>query len=110
MNKFVTGNGEIKRAAISGAAANNELVAAVAGKKIRVLALTVIALTSVGIRFEDGSGGTALTGVMTVADNGAIAFSYTPMGWFETSVNTALNMELSGTVQVSGALIYQEVD
>ena len=56
----------VKRAKIDGATSgNNTLVAAVTGKKIRVLALTATMTgTAVTIRFEDGAGGTALTGQM----------------------------------------------
>ena len=106
-------NLEIKRAAISGATSgDNTLVTAVTGKKIRVLSLVAIADTDVKIRFEDGAGGTALTGRMdcgTAGDSGGFVLPFNPGGWFETSVATLLNMELTAAVQVSGCLTYQEV-
>jgi hypothetical protein len=56
---------EVKRAVINAASSDNTLVAAVTGKKIRVLAaLFTLAGTTPTARFESGTGGTALTGVM----------------------------------------------
>lgn len=100
---------EVKRAAISGATSgNNTLVAAVTGYKIRVLSLFIKAASSVAIRLEDGAGGAALTGVMTVADH--LILPHNPHGWVQTSAATLLNMELGGAIQVSGGLTYVEVE
>lgn len=107
----------IKRAAISGATSgDNTLVSAVTGKKIRVLALFLTVADAVTIRFESGAGGTALTGVMTVDHDPATGVTSNPFvlplnlaGWFETAAGSLLNMELSGAIQVSGALLYQEI-
>ena len=105
---------EIKHAAISGATSgNNTLVAAVTGKKIRVLSYTIIADSAVDARFEDGAGGTALSGQMllgTSSDSGGVIAPYSPVGHFETSAATLLNLELSAAVQVSGHLTYEEVE
>jgi len=103
----------IKYAAVSGATSgNNTLVAAVTGKKIRVLGLCIKAASAVAVRLEDGAGGTALTGVTSLVANGDLGWTL-PLnlaGWCETSAATLLNMELGGAVQVSGVLTYQEVD
>jgi hypothetical protein len=100
----------VKRAAIDGATSgNNTLVAAVTGKKIRVLALFVTMTgTAVTIRFEDGAGGTALTGQMGPTAGQTIVLPFNPVGWFETSDATLLNMELSGGQSVDGSLVYIE--
>lgn len=96
------------KAAISGATSgNNTLVAAAgAGNSIVVTSLFIVAAGDVDVRFEDGAGGTALTGVMSIAANSGFVLPHNPDGWFETSDNTLLNMELGGAVQVSGALNY----
>ncbi len=87
----------------------NTLVAAVAGKKIRVLAYAITAETAAGtFRFEDGAAGSALTGVMTIADNAAVVVPFNPVGWFETSAATLLNLETVG-VAAMGHLVYVEV-
>jgi hypothetical protein len=96
------------KAAVSGATSgNNTLVAAAgAGNSIVVTSLFIVAADDVDVRFEDGAGGTALTGVMSIAANSGFVLPHNPDGWFETSDNTLLNMELGGAVQVSGALNY----
>lgn len=103
-------NREIKYAVISGATSgNNTLVAAVTGKKIRVLSYAIVAAGAVTVRFESGADGTALSGVMSLAANGGLSCSFNEGGWFETAAATLLNMELGGAVQVSGHLSYIEV-
>jgi hypothetical protein len=100
-----------KFAAIDGATSgDNTLVAAVTGKKIRVLALFVIMTgTAVTIRFESGAGGTALTGQMQPTQGGGFVLAFNPVGWFETAAGSLLNMELSGAQSVDGSLVYVEV-
>lgn len=100
----------VKRAAISASTSgNNTLVAAVSGKNIRVVSAFFVVAADVDVRFEDGAGGTALTGVMSYKAGSGLVLPYNPTGHFETSDNTLLNLELGGAVQVSGALQYVEV-
>lgn len=99
-----------KYAAIDAASSgDNTLVAAVAGKKIRVVSVFIVAAGSVNVRFEDGAAGTALTGQMNLTTNSGFTLPFNPVGWFETSINTLLNLELSGAVSVDGCLTYVEV-
>ena len=92
-------------------AGDNTLVAAVASKKIRVTSLYLINghTSTQTIRFESGAGGTALSGQMVIAANGGFVLPYNPNGWFETAVNTLLNLELAGATTVDGSLTYIEV-
>ena len=79
------------------------------GKKIRVLALFITMTgTSVTIEFNDGAGGEKLTGSMGPTAGQTIVLPFNPVGWFETSDATLLNMELSGAQSVDGALTYIE--
>ena len=100
----------VKRAAIDAASSgNNTLVAAVTGKKIRVLALAITMTgTAVTIRFEDGAGGTALTGQRQPTQGQTVTLPFNPVGWFETSAATLLNLELGGAQSVDGVLVYIE--
>jgi len=100
----------VKRAVIDDASSgDNTLVAAVTGKKIRVLALVATMTgTAVTIRFEDGAVGTALTGQMGPTAGQTLVFPFNPVGWFETSDSTLLNMELGGAQSVDGVLVYIE--
>lgn len=86
---------------------DNEIVAAVTGKRIRVLAgsLTMTG-TAVTIRFESAAGGTALTGQMTPAQGQTISLPFCPVGHFETVAGQSLNLELGGAQSVDGWLVY----
>ncbi len=88
---------------------DNTLLAAVSAKKIRVLALFLVAAGTVNVRIESGAGGTALTGQMNLVANTGFVLPYNPVGWFETASNTLLNLELSAAISVDGALTYVEV-
>jgi hypothetical protein len=102
----------VKSAVIDNATSgDNTLVAAVTGKRIRVLAMiAVMTGTAVTIRFESGAGGTALTGQMQPTAGGGFVLPYNPIGWFETAASELLNMELGGAQSVDGVLRYVEID
>lgn len=89
---------------------DNTIIAAVAGKKIRVLGFFLVAGGTVVARFESDTGGTALTGQMTLAVNNVVASGFNPLGLFETVAGELLNLELSLAVSVDGALTYVLVD
>ena len=104
------GEGNIKYAKIDAASSgDNTLVAAVTGLKIRVLAAFMVSAGTVNVRFEDGAGGTALTGQMNLVANSGFTLPFNEVGWFETTAATLLNLELSGEVSVDGCLVYVEV-
>ncbi len=89
---------------------NNTLVAAVAGKKIRVQALCVIAGAAGNVYFTSNTGGTVIFGGSTnkinLAVNGGFVIPFSPPGWFETAVGEALIMNASSTGPFSGGLVY----
>lgn len=98
------------RAAINVAGSgNNTLVAAVAGRKVRVLAVALVPAAAVTARFESAANGSALSGQMPLAANADLVLPYNPAGWFETVTAELLNLELSGAVAVDGVLVYQTV-
>ncbi len=90
-------------------AATGTLVAAVAGKKIRVLALQMAAAGAVTVQAKSAAGGTALTGAISLATGVAHVLPFNPVGWFETVAAELLELALGGAVQVSGSLVYVEV-
>lgn len=99
-----------KFAAIAAASSgDNTLIAAVVSKKIRVLSYALVAAGAVTCRFEDGAGGTAKSGQMALAANGVLSVPFSPVGHFETTANTLLNLELGGAVSVAGHICYVEV-
>ena len=89
---------------------NNTLVAAVTGRRIRVLSLFLVASGGANsIRFESAASGTALTGVMDIVADGQLVLPYNPEGWFQTVAAQLLNLELSAATSVAGGLSYVEV-
>jgi hypothetical protein len=104
-----------KFAAIAAATSgDNTLVAAVSGKKIRVLALAIIAGAAGNIYFTSAAGGTVIFGGSTnkiqLAANGGFVLPFNPVGWMEnSSTNQLLNMNASSTGPFSGGLVYVEV-
>lgn len=103
-------NDDYKYAVINDSSSgDNTIIAAVASRKIRVLAAVLVAAGDVTVRFESGASGTALTGVMDLTTNSGFTLPYNPAGWFETAVNTLLNIELSAAVAVAGSITYIEV-
>jgi hypothetical protein len=99
-----------KFAAIAAASnGNNTVVAAVADKKLRVLAVQLVASAAVNAKWQTAAGGTDLTGLAYLAANGGYVLPFNPVGWFETGSNALLNLSLSGAVAVGGSLVYVEV-
>jgi hypothetical protein len=91
------------------AAGNNTLVAAVAGKKIRVLSFLLVGAGTVAVAFQSGAGGTALTGAMPLAASTVVQGAYNPSGLFETAAGVLLNLNLSAAIGVRGMLTCVEV-
>jgi hypothetical protein len=94
----------VKRAFATGAtAATHPIVAAVAGKKIRVLAFFATTVDGLNLTFKSSSttisGNLAATGVMS---------TYCPHGWFETAVNEALGFAIDAAESTSVHVIYVE--
>jgi hypothetical protein len=89
---------------------NNTVVAAVTGKKIRVLAYNLIGNGAVNAKFKTAAAGADLTGLKYIAAaGGGICAPFNPLGWFETVSGDLLNLNLSAAVAVGGELVYVEV-
>jgi hypothetical protein len=84
---------------------DTEIVAAVPNKKIRVVNYALVANAAVSAKWKSGS--TDKTGAMPFAANGGISCpGSSDSVWFETATGEALNLNLSGAVQVSGHVSY----
>lgn len=103
----------LKRVAVSASSSgDNTVVAAVTGKKIRVLALDISAAGAVDAKLRSDVGGSAvdMTGLHYFAAAGAgWQMNTLGYGWCETARGKALNLNLSGAVAVGGVLVYAEV-
>lgn len=99
-----------KSAAIAASSSgNNTLKAAVTDRKIRVLYVALMSNGTVNAKFQDGASGTDLTGLFYLVANVGFVLPYNPAGWFDTSLSTLLNLNLSGAVAVGGVLGYAEI-
>lgn len=88
---------------------NNTLQTAVASKKIRVLSYTLVSAGTCTATFQDGAGGTGLTGAIPLVANSGVSVAFSPVGHFETTANTLLNLSLSAAVAVTGHFAYVEI-
>lgn len=86
---------------------NNTIVAAVTGKRIRVLAYTLIANGTVNAKFQSGAGGTDITGLKYLVANSGLVCQQGQDGWMQTAPGELLNLNLSGAVAVGGELVYE---
>ena len=86
---------------------DNSIVAAVTSKKIRVLSYVIVADAAVAAKFRNGT--TDVMGAASLSANGGIAAPFNPAGHFETSITTALNLNLASAVGVRGHLTYVEI-
>jgi len=99
--------GTVQYATISATTSGDtQIVPAVSGKRIRVIAYAVIANATVSIKFRSGT--SDITGSMRVVEGGGIAHAYDG-GLFQTAVGQALNINLSTNATVGGYVVYREV-
>ena len=99
------------KTAVFDASASGNLVAAVAGKVIKLHALTIQAQGTVVVNLNNGSGGASLMEWSFQAREGAVVpTANAPAYWAITSVNTALYVTLSAAVTVTITAIYSDDD
>ena len=92
------------------ASGDNQIVAAVTGKKIRVLQYTLVCAAATDIKwYSASSSGTALSGLMSIVANSGISTAFSPVGLFETVSGEALILNLSAANQTSGTIVYCEI-
>lgn len=98
----------VKRVALTASTSGDtNLVAAVVGKKIRVLNVILMANGTVNVKFRTAD--TDITGLLYLVANTGFAPGYNNTGHFETGVGEPLDINLSGAVAVGGWLSYIEV-
>lgn len=108
MSRFVS-SAPIKRLALNLtlSASNAEAIAAVTGKKIRVLALDASIVTAAGVTVRSASD--AISGIRAFGANGQWTLPFNEAGWFETARGEALNFIASTGTDLDGVILYQEV-
>jgi hypothetical protein len=95
---------QVKRAFATGATATTHpIVAAVAGKKIRVLAFFITTVDGLNLLFKSGS----TTISANIAASGVMS-TYCPHGWFETAAGEALGFAIDAAESTSVQVVYVE--
>jgi hypothetical protein len=88
---------------------NNTLLAAVTGKKIRVLSVAMSFSGTVNAKFQSGASGTDISKLFYGVANTQVVLPFNPVGWFETASATLLNLNISAATAVDVTLTYVEV-
>jgi hypothetical protein len=84
---------------------SNEIVAADAQHRIKVVSYVLVADSAVTAQWKSGT--TALSGAMSLAANGGVAATSQPNApFFATAKDEALNLDLGGAVGVNGHIAY----
>lgn len=105
MNDCIS-NKEVLRVSVS-MTNDADLIAAVSGYAIRILAGSLSIATTGTITFKSGS--TALSGAITLTAGNQLLIPFTPVGAFQTALGESFNVDNSGSAQISGWLVYQLV-
>lgn len=85
---------------------SNQIVAAVAGKKIRVVSYVLVCSVAETVTWRSGSSPN-LTGGMSFAAQAGVSSHYCPLGLFQTASGSALNLVLTtGGNIVAGHLVF----
>ncbi len=85
-------------------AGSTALVAAVAGQTTRVHRLTLSVAAANVVQIRDGA--TVLETFNFAANGGGVVLDFSQYAWFETTANTALNINLGTAAQVDGVVEY----
>lgn len=98
----------LKRALVSATVnTSSDLLAAVTGKKIRLLAADFSVVSAATLTWRSAT--TAISGARAFAANGQYILPFNPAGWLETVAGEALNLLSSTSTAVGGMIVYQEV-
>jgi len=89
---------EVVRVSISTAAGDLTIATPRSDQIVRLLSY-VLCISSAGtVRWENGAGGAALSGVMSLASSTPLVCPHDDNAWLETTRGTALSLEATGTL------------
>lgn len=98
----------VKRVSINpSTATTTQLVAAVAGKKYRVLSAIVVTTLANNINFESGT--TDISAIFPLGANGGLVLDFNEHGWFETVAGEALQFTTSAATACGCSVQYIEI-
>ncbi len=91
---------------------DSQVVAAVAGKKIRVLAAVVVAgstATNITFNTKPAGAGSAISCLLANGANGGAVLPFNPVGWFETAAGQGLTVTTGAGSTTGIQVVYVEV-
>ena len=101
---------DTKRALIAATTSGaHTVVAAIAGKRIRVTQVVLIADDVTTVKFQSHTTPTDLTGTLSLGAHTGFAPGWEPNGHFETLTGEALDINLGSSSIVGGWLTYLEI-
>jgi len=95
------------KSAFVSASGNVDVVTAVSGSKLRVMALTITSLSGCTVKLQSG-GSTDKTPPFHISDNGNLTQNNV-LGLFESNTSEKLNAVVSGTTNYTVMLSYREI-
>lgn len=104
-NRNVLGTDHLFAVISASSSGDTTVVAAVPGKRIRVIVLGFLCNDPVVVTWKSGASG-AISGPESYGDNGGIQTPYIPPGIMQTAEGDALIINLSSAVDVGGKLTY----
>lgn len=93
---------------IAASASDSSLVAAVTGKKIRVLAVVINQGDTTPSTVTFNSASAAISPALKAAANGGFVLPYNEVGWFETVAGEALTVD-TGAGSTTGVIVVYEL-
>lgn len=111
-NKFCISPGRVESLAFTGGTTGGEIVPAVTGKKLRLLAICLTTDTKGNVTVRDNNGTPKnLVGPQPVAIDGGFVLPFSPVGWGDTNSGKNLNVLLSASATTFGGVVtYQILD
>jgi hypothetical protein len=88
------------------ATGDNTIVTLTAAQTIRVFRMFLVANAQTDIIIKDATGGTALTGAMTMSKGGGMFFDLSGEPYFISASGGAFVINQSGVAQISGRVYY----
>lgn len=92
---------------------DSSVVAAVTGKRIRVIAVCAVqgATASAGITFntKPAGAGSAISALFAAGANNGFALGFNPAGWFQTNAGEGLSVTTGAGATVGIQVVYVEV-
>lgn len=91
-------------ATITTAGTSDTIVAAISGKRIRVLNYVLLATSASTATWKSNT--TAISGVLPVGAYGGAVGPFSPAGHFQTAIGEALKLDQGSSANVQGHLTY----